>query len=59
MSIQTLEDEKITDFVHGMTDAMRSNNLGLYFLLINSTLNELYSFAMQPTSNIMMAIRLR
>ena len=59
MSIQTLEDEKITDFVHGLTDSMRSNDLGLYLLLINSTLDSLYGFALQSTSAIMDAVRVR
>lgn len=54
-----MSDEKITDFVHGMTDAMRSNNLGLYFLLINSTLDRLYGFALVPTGTIMNAVRVR
>jgi len=59
MSIQTPEDEKITDFTHGMTDSLRKHNYALYKLLIESIPSGFYGFALQPTSGIMDAVRVR
>jgi hypothetical protein len=62
MSIQTLEDledEKITDFTHGMTDSLRKHNYALYKLLIESIPSGFYGFALQSTGAIMDAVRVR
>ena len=59
MSIQTPEDEKITDFTHGMTDSLRKHNYALYKLLIESIPSGFYGFAFVQTSVIMNAVRVR
>ena len=59
MSIQTPEDEKIMDFAHAMTDSLRKHDYTLYNLLIRTVPGRFYRFALQPTSAIMDAVRVR
>jgi len=59
MSIQTPEEEKITDFVLGMTDSLRTHDYALYDLLIRTVPGGFYRFSMQPTTLIMGAVRVR
>ena len=59
MSIQTPEEEKITDFVLGMNDSLRKHNYALYKLLIESIPSGFYGFALQSTGIIINAVRVR
>jgi len=59
MSIQTPEEEKITDFVHGLTDSLRKHDHALYNLLIRTVPGRFYRFTLQPTSAIMDAVRVQ
>lgn len=58
MKIQK-EDEKITDFIHGMTDSLRKHNYALYKLLIESIPSGFYGFTLRPTTLIMDAVRVQ
>jgi len=57
MSIQTPEDEKITDFTHAMTDSLRKHDYTMYNLLIRTVPGGFYRFALQSTTLIMDAVR--
>jgi len=55
----TAADEKITDFVHRMTDDLRQHDLEFYRLLLESIPSGFYGFVLLPTSAIMNAVRVR
>jgi len=61
MSIQTPEDEKITDFLNNMIDSLRKYDYALYDLLISSVPSpfEFYGFAVRPTTLIRNAVRVQ
>ena len=55
----TAVDEKITDFVHRMTDDLRMYDLEFYRLLLESIPSGFYGFALLPISAIIDAVKVR